>query len=114
MAKVINVGSFREVIEIQDYTSKINGNGFEEKGWITLHTKRSSAKAPSLRKQEVFKNQGVEITRLMEFTFRYCEGLDYGQRVLWKGDQWDIKGIENPDGVNMYHMVLCELVASNG
>lgn len=110
MSRIINVGSFREFIQIQDYTSKINDNGFEENRWITLFNKRSSAKAPSLRKQEIFKNKGIEITLLMEFTFRYCEGLTYGQRILWNDQYWDIKGIENPDGRRIYHQVLCERV----
>lgn len=114
MVSVVNVGSFREFIEIQDYTSKINDNGFEEKGWITLHKKRASAKAPSLKKQEVFKNQGIEITLMMEFKFRYIEGISYGQRILWNGNQWDIKGIENPDGKKVYHQILCERVLDSG
>lgn len=105
---MMNVGSFRDSITIQEYKSIINNNGFEEKKWITLHVKRSQVKAPSLRKQELFKGQGFEINNLMEFTTRYFENLKYEYRILWDGKTWDIKGIENPDGLKRYYRILCE------
>lgn len=75
-----------------------------------LVSKKAKVSVPSLRKQEVYKNDGTSVTKVLEFIFRY-EDIDESAYIRYRGKKYNIRGIENIEEKDKFLCVMGECTA---
>lgn len=93
----INVGELRNPIEIQRFTTTTDQYGFIIEDWTTIAKARCKIEFDDRLIRESFKEGGTETTVVKIFTFRYVKDITAKDRILYKGDAYEIYGINEID-----------------
>ena len=101
----INVGDLKQVVEIQRNTPTTGDSGFQEDNWATYLKTRAKMEFDDRLMREVFRNEGIDSSVVSIFTIRYFEGLSIKDRILFKGNGYDISGIDNIGEANRYYRI---------
>lgn len=105
--KDISSSQLKKTIEIITAKTEKDEDGLPIEVESVLKSKKAKVSVPSLRKQEVFKNEGTSITKTLEFIFRY-EEIDESAYIRYKNKLYNIRGIENVEEKDKFLCVLGE------
>ena len=105
--KDISSSQLKKPIEIITVTIGKDEDGLPIETERVLASKKAKVSVPSLRKQEVFKNEGTSVTKTLEFIFRY-EEIDESACIKYKNKLYNIRGIENVEEKDKFLCVLGE------
>jgi len=92
------IGAFREVVAIQAKTRVTDGQGGFTTSWATVADAptRAMIKAAPGSERWGFMRQVPGNT--MQMVTRYFAGATAAQRVTWKGKEYGVLGVIDPDG----------------
>lgn len=105
--KDISSSQLKKTIEIITVKTEKDEDGLPIEVESVLKSKKAKVSVPSLRKQEVFKNEGTSIAKTLEFIFRY-EEIDESAYIRYKNKLYNIRGIENVEEKDKFLCVLGE------
>jgi SPP1 family predicted phage head-tail adaptor len=94
-----SIGDLREFVEIQAEVKTADGmGGFTVTGWAKAANSPTRAKVTAAPGSERwnFMRQGSGNT--FKMVTRYFEGATAAQRVVWRGGQYAVLGVVDPDG----------------
>lgn len=97
LSSKINIGELRVPIEIQRFVAGTDDYGFVLEEWTTIAKCRCKVEYDDRLAREVFREGAVEATVAKIFTFRYVKGLTAKDRIILKGDVYEIYGINEVD-----------------
>lgn len=84
-------GRLIEVIEIERFTSAVNEYGTPVQEWVRLCTLRAERVDQSTT--EFIRNYGASDEEVVIFRARFFEGIRNADRVVWRGEAFNIKQI---------------------
>lgn len=102
MAITVAVGSLNQVIELQRLTTISDEFGFQQEEWVTYAKPRARTEFDDRLMRENFKNEGIDTTAVKIFTFRFVPGVTEKDRILFKGESYELYGINNMDDANRF------------
>lgn len=105
--KDISSSQLKKPIEIITVTIGKDEDGLPIEMEQVLASKKAKVSVPSLRKQEVYKNDGISVTKTLEFIFRF-EDIDESAYIRYRGDKYNIRGIENVEEKDKFLCVMGE------
>jgi SPP1 family predicted phage head-tail adaptor len=110
----MRVGKLNKLITIQykkTVTDPVNGNITEV--WVDLYTLWASV--DTLKLNEVFKAQAIEINATHKLTSRYRAGIDSKMRIKYGDRKFEIKNIRDLEEKHVYLDYICsELIGFGG
>ena len=96
----MNIESLNKRITIQNFTTTINENGFEEQAWVDYKTIWSSVS--NLFGREYFSAMAVQAEKTIKFTIRYTKDIDESMRIVFQNKIYNITFIDNVKYDNIY------------
>ena len=89
----MNIGDLKHRITFQSYTTTENDMGDTIASWVDYKTVWASAS--NLHGREFFQAMQVKAENTVKFTIRYCKDIDETMRIIFNGQNYDIKFIDN-------------------
>ena len=106
----ISSSQLQKVIEIITYNRGIDTDGVPIDVENVVATVRARVDVPSLRRQETLVGQGINVSKSLMFLFRNFNGFDSEiHKIRFKGNVYEIQGIENVEEKDLYLNVLGEV-----
>lgn len=105
--KDISSSQLKKSIEIITVTTEKDEDGLPVEIESVLASKKAKVSVPSLRKQEVYKNEGTSVTKSLEFIFRF-EDIDESAYIKYRNKLYNIRGIENVEEKDRFLCVIGE------
>ena len=99
-------GRLRERVTLQQEARVTDTGGGYELSWQDVRTVRARVK-PKHGTEQV-QGQQLQASTWFYVTIRYREGVEAGQRLLWKGAPLNIRSVINPDEKRQWLELLCE------
>ena len=116
----ISIGTFKHMAELQrlmptkDETDEsgfpTDESGFHKENWVTFAKLRCNVEFDDRLMREIFKDDGIDTVSVKIFTFRYFEGLSIKDRILYKGQSYEIYGFNNLNEENRFYKVWARSV----
>ena len=107
LLKGISSSQLKKTIEIIAVTIGKDEDGLPIESESLLARKKAKVSVPSLRKQEVYKNEGTSVTKTLEFIFRY-EDIDESAYIKYRNKLYNIRGVENVEEKDRFLCVIGE------
>lgn len=97
-------------IEIERKTETENEDGFNVTSWVSV--KKVWAKANGLFGKEYWSAKEYDAENTVIFTIRYkaCPDLSINDRILFKGDLFNISSIDNVNFMNVELKIKAEVM----
>ena len=102
LGSVINVGDLKQVLEIQRVESIEDSSGFIEEKMTTIAKARCKVEFDDRLMREVFKDDGIDTSSVKIFTIRYVPNINQKDEILFKGESYQIYGINNVNEENRF------------
>lgn len=105
--KDISSSQLKKSIEIITVIFDKDVDGLPIEVESVIAAKKAKISVPSLRKQEVYKNEGTSVTKTLEFIFRY-EEINESACIKYRNKIYNIRGIENVEEKDKFLCVIGE------
>lgn len=106
------IGPLRDRIDVQSVTPTKDAMGSPMQTWATLYTLWANVRQAS--NSETWRRQQMQSSAGWTIIIRYHSALTPQMRVRWQNRTFQIKGLENPDGVKRFLVIAAdELAATN-
>lgn len=103
---VVNPGELRETIQIQEFATVVDQNGFEIKDFVTVGTLRAKVKTQGTKE---FLQANKETTKItIHIICRNRSYLNSDNFVFYKNNRYDIKHIHILEG-KQFLQLTCEV-----
>lgn len=106
LKNMIQIGSLRHRITIQEFSTSKDSFGAEVKTWRDFA--KVSASIKPLSGKELFNVQQLHAEATVKVVIRYIEGLNTSMRLLFKDMVYDILSISNIEERNISQHLLCK------
>ena len=115
MKKSIGIGDLKQIIELQQLTTKVDESGFQVEEWETVLKTRCRVEFDKSYKlnKEVATAEGISTFTARIFTFRYDPRIAVSitkSRILFKGNYYQLQVMNNIDEENRFLMVWGNLI----
>lgn len=91
----INIGDFKHQVELQRLSDSTDEMGFHKEEWSTIAKLRCKIDFDDRLIRETFKDDGIDTVSVKIITIRYFNGLTIKDRLVYKGDVYEIYSIYN-------------------
>ena len=105
---VIDAGSLRERVTVQQASEARNALGETVLSWATFATRWASVEGVSSRESMVYGQQQIDVTHRVRL--RYLSGLTQSMRILWRGRTLEIVSLLE-HGNRSEHELVCQEAA---
>lgn len=88
---MVDSGELRDIIEIQDYTTITDDNGFEIQDYTTIHRLRAKVKTQGTKE---FMSSDKATTKLtIHVICRVRKGIDADKFLFYNNKRWNIRHV---------------------
>ena len=102
---MINAGSLRERVTVQQASESRNALGETVLSWSTFATRSASVEGVSARESLAFGQQQIDVTHRVRM--RYLTGLTQSMRIHWRGRTLEIVSLLEHNN-RSEHELLCQ------
>jgi len=107
------IGAFRQTVSIEAKTRTPDGQGGFTVGWAALSGSSTRAMITAAPGNEKWGFMRQVPGNTLKMVTRYFAGASAAQRVIWKGKEYAVLGVVDPDGMaNWLDWRLSDGVAS--
>lgn len=114
MRKTVKIGEMKHQIEIQNEQLVYDDDGFETKQWVTKHKVRCKVSTEDVTKgraELIVDKGGGQMARTVNLFFmRYIPGITPSDRVLFKGNIYNITMVDNIDEADKFIELECDRI----
>ena len=101
-SSIINVGELKQLLELQRMEVTTDSSGFMEEELVTFAKCRCKVEFDDRLMREVFKDDGIDTTIVRIFTIRYVPNVTIKDKILFKGNVYEIYGFNNINEENRF------------
>ena len=110
---MVGAGELDQRITFQSYSSVSDGAGGYTRTWANFSSVPTVwAKAQPVRGSEGFEEGRTNATQTYLFTVRYREDVNEADRILWRGEEYNIRTVKRVSGRNINLVIEAERGAS--
>ena len=108
---LVSPGALREPVAFQARTRTGTGDGGYTEGWATYRSTQAHVKAASGR--EVWAGDRVDARSMWKVTCRYFPGLQESDRLVIRGEAYNIRHVDNVELRNRWLVITAEQGAAS-
>jgi SPP1 family predicted phage head-tail adaptor len=101
----VRIGKLRHRVEIQEFTTVIDDDGYPTENWGTIATVWASVEPVSGK--EYWAAAAVQAETTVKVTMRYRDGITTAHRLRFGGRVYDIKAVINVEERNRVLELMC-------